>query len=255
MSFLCLDIGNTRLKWALYNSIEPEARPIAQGSEFLENITYLFEKSWCNLPTPKAALGCSVVSDAIARQVDRQLAEWGVLANWIVPEKEKFGIKNGYDCPAIMGADRWVALIAAYQEQTTSGNAAAPLIVVLAGTATTVEAIDEQGNYLGGLILPGHGIMLKALQGGTARLNVPTGEVRSFPSNASDGLTTGGNYAIVGAIDRMADNLEKLTKLTPKIVMTGGAAWKISPHMTRPCTLNAGLLFEGILLIARSYLG
>ena len=54
--------------------------------------------------------------------------------------------------------------------------------------AVTVEAIDAKGRFLGGLILPGHGIMLRALESGTAGLHVPTGEVRQFPTNTSDAL-------------------------------------------------------------------
>ncbi|KAI1691937.1 type III pantothenate kinase domain-containing protein [Ditylenchus destructor] len=55
------------------------------------------------------------------------------------------------------------------------------MVVVLIGTAVTVEAIDADGKFLGGLILPGHGIMLRALESGTAGLHVPTGEVARVP--------------------------------------------------------------------------
>ena len=65
-----------------------------------------------------------------------------------------------------------------------------PMVVVMVGTAVTVEAIDASGKFLGGLILPGHGIMLRALESGTAGLRVPTGEVCEFPTNTSDALTS-----------------------------------------------------------------
>ena len=71
--------------------------------------------------------------------------------------------------------------------------------LVMVGTAVTVDAVDGEGKFLGGLILPGHGIMLRALESGTAGLHVPTGEVRSFPTNTSDALTSGGTFAIAGA--------------------------------------------------------
>ncbi len=81
------------------------------------------------------------------------------------------------------------------------------MVVVLIGTAVTVEAIDTEGKFLGGLILPGHGIMLRALESGTAGLHVPTGEVREFPTNTSDALTSGGTYAIAGAVERMVQHV------------------------------------------------
>jgi type III pantothenate kinase len=72
----------------------------------------------------------------------------------------------------------------------------------MVGTAVTVDALDAEGHFLGGLILPGFGLMLRALEQGTAGLRVPTGEVVDFPTNTSDALMSGGAYAIAGAIER-----------------------------------------------------
>ena len=76
-------------------------------------------------------------------------------------------------------------MIGAYHRMLSQG-APRPMVVVMVGTAVTVEAVDAQGKFLGGLILPGHGIMLRAMESGTAGLHVPTGEVRLFPTNTSD---------------------------------------------------------------------
>ena len=65
----------------------------------------------------------------------------------------------------------------------------------------------RRASFLGGFILPGHGIMLRALESGTAGLHVPTGDVREFPTNTSDALTSGGTYAIAGAIERMVQHV------------------------------------------------
>jgi len=125
----------------------------------------------------------------------------------------------------------------------------------MVGTAVTVEAIDAQGRFLGGLILPGHGIMLRALESGTAGLHVPTGEVRDFPTNTSDALTSGGTFAIAGAVQRMVDNLRRHCGEEPKIYMTGGAGWKMAPSMSVPCELVDSLIFDGLLEIAQQRLG
>ena len=61
-----------------------------------------------------------------------------------------------------------------------------PVLAVMVGTAVTVDAIDQDGRFLGGLIMPGFGLMYRALESGTAGLKVPTGEVRDFPTNTSD---------------------------------------------------------------------
>jgi type III pantothenate kinase len=127
-----------------------------------------------------------------------------------------------------------------------------PLVVVMVGTAVTVEAISADGKFLGGLILPGHGIMLKALESGTAGLHVPTGEVRAFPTNTSDALTSGGTYAIAGAVERMVQHMRAWSGVEPVCVMTGGAGWKMAPSMSLPVELVESLIFDGLLVIAES---
>jgi type III pantothenate kinase len=129
-------------------------------------------------------------------------------------------------------------------------NPAKPMVVVMVGTAVTVEAVDAQGRFLGGLILPGHGIMLRALESGTAGLRVPTGEVQPFPTNTSDALTSGGTFAIAGAIERMVQHVRAHCQADPVCYMTGGAGWKMAPSMSVPFELVDSLLFDGLLEIA-----
>jgi type III pantothenate kinase len=206
MTFLAIDVGNTRLKWALYDRPHTQATVIAQGAEFLENIETLAEGPWASLPAPDRMLGCVVAGDAVKRRVQEQMELWNIDPHWVVSSSAEAGVSNGYDHPTRLGSDRWVAMIGARHRMLLKGEAK-PLVVVMVGTAVTVEAIDQHGKFLGGLILPGHGIMLRALESGTAGLHVPTGEVRPFPTNTSDALTSGGTYAIAGACERMVQHL------------------------------------------------
>jgi len=246
MSFLAIDIGNTRLKWALYASPQPGAVLLAHGAVFLENIDQLAEDDWCGLATPHSVLGCNVAGDAVRRRVEEQLELWDVVPRWVVSGAQGGGITNGYDYPGRLGADRFIALIGARSLALHRGEPRACLVVMV-GTAVTVDALDSQGHFLGGLILPGHGIMLRALEGGTAGLRVPTGEVREFPTNTSDALTSGGNYAITGAIERMHRHLKKREQHEPLTLMTGGAGWKVSPALEIEHELVDSLIFDGML--------
>jgi hypothetical protein len=115
---------------------------------------------------------------------------------------------------------------------------------------TRVAKFDASGKFLGGLILPGHGIMLRALESGTAGLHVPTGEVRDFPTNTSDALTSGGTFAIAGAVQRMVENITRHCGETPECIMTGGAGWKMAPSMSVKFELVDSLIFDGLLEIA-----
>ena len=251
---MAIDVGNTRLKWALYEAPRPGASLLAQGAEFLDHIDRLSDTAWARLPTPSRMLGCVVAGDAVKRRVEEQMELWDVAPQWVVSSAQEAGLINGYDHPTRLGCDRWVAMIGARHHMLAQGPAR-PLVVVMVGTAVTVEAIDAQGRFLGGLILPGHGIMLRALESGTAGLHVPTGEVRLFPTNTSDALTSGGTYAIAGAVERMVQHVMAHCGAEPACIMTGGAGWKMAPSMTRPFELVDNLTIGGLLTIASPRFG
>ncbi len=247
-----LDIGNSRLKWALYQTPHSSSPLVAQGVCFLENIEQLAENDWLNLPIPTHILGCIVAGDAIKGRVKEQLEIWDVTPQWVVASESEAGLTNGYDSPMRLGSDRWVAMIGARKNAINQGFGSKPLVVVMVGTAVTVEAIDSSGKFLGGLILPGHGIMLKALESGTAGLHVPTGEVVPFPTNTSDALTSGGTYAIAGAVERMMNHVRQRCGQEPHCIMTGGAGWKMAPSMSTSFELVDNLIFDGLLAIAET---
>ena len=249
MSFLAIDIGNTRLKWSLYDAPRPGAALLAHGAEFLENIDKLADGPWAGLAAPQHMLGCIVAGDAVKRRVHEQMELWEVAPQWVVASASEAGLTNGYDHPTRLGADRWVAMVGARHRMLAQGPAR-PMVVVMIGTAVTVEAVDMHGKFLGGLILPGHGIMLRALESGTAGLHVPTGEVREFPTNTSDALTSGGTYAIAGAVERMVQHVRQHCGAEPACYMTGGAGWKMAPSMSVPFELVDNLIFDGLLEMA-----
>ncbi len=252
MAFLAIDIGNTRLKWALYEAPRPGAALLAQGAEFLDHIERLAEGPWADLHEPASMLGCVVAGDAVRRRAEEQLHErFDCAPRWVVSTGAEAGIVNGYDHPTRLGADRWVAMIGARHRMLQQHGAPRPMVVVMIGTAVTVEAVDADGKFLGGLILPGHGIMLRALESGTAGLHVPTGEVREFPTNTSDALTSGGTYAIAGAVERMVQHLRQHSGVEPVCYMTGGAGWKMAPSMNGQFDLVESLIMDGLLVIAQ----
>jgi type III pantothenate kinase len=251
VSFLAIDIGNTRLKWALYEHARPGASPLSHGAVFLETIDSLSENEWAALPPPTQMLGCVVAGEAVRRRVEEQMELWDVAPRWVVPAASGAGVVNGYDHPHRLGADRWVALVGARARvlaATAAGQVPSPALVVMVGTAVTVDALDANGRFLGGLILPGFGLMLRALEMGTAGLKVPTGETVDFPTNTSDALMSGGVFAIAGAIERQYKLLqERSGDVAPLLLITGGAAVKLAPTLGLPFEMIDSLIFEGLL--------
>jgi len=108
-------------------------------------------------------------------------------------------------------------------------------------------------------LVPGLGELMRAeslkktryavLSRGTAGLRVPTGEVVAFPTNTSDALTSGGTYAIAGAIERMHRHLAERAGEMPLTLITGGAGWKMAPWVTVRHTLIDTLIFDGLLTL------
>jgi type III pantothenate kinase len=246
MSFLAVDVGNTRLKWALYPAPRPGAAPLAQGAVFLEAIDGLAEGPWRDLALPSSMLGSIVAGEGIRRRTEEQLELWDVEPRWVVSSAHACGVTNGYDHPTRLGVDRWVALIGARHRVLERGTAR-PALVVMVGTAVTVDALDETGRFLGGLILPGFGLMLRALEMGTAGLKAPTGEAVEFPTNTSDALMSGGADAIAGAVERMYRKLLKRCGQEPMLLMSGGAAVKLASISDLPFETVETLIFEGLL--------
>ena len=90
MTFLAIDVGNSRLKWALYDAARPGAALRAQGVEFLDHIERLADGPWADLPAPTHMLGCVVAGDAIKRRVAYLNKEHALIA-----AKHIFGLKGG----------------------------------------------------------------------------------------------------------------------------------------------------------------
>jgi type III pantothenate kinase len=250
MTFLAIDVGNTRLKWARYSAGRPDATLLDHGAVFLETIDTLCEAQWRALEPPEDMLGCIVAGTAVRRRVEEQLEIWDLVPQWIVPQSAGGGVSNRYDHPHRLGADRWAAVVGARNRLVRRGEGHRPVVVVMVGTAVTVDAVDAQGHFVGGLILPGFGLMLRALEMGTAGLRVPTGEVHTFPTNTSDALMSGGTYAIAGAIERMARELTRRCSAPPVLMFTGGAVPKLAPVIELPFEVVDTLIFDGLLALA-----
>ncbi|MBI3525489.1 MAG: type III pantothenate kinase [Betaproteobacteria bacterium] len=196
---LCIDCGNTRLKWGLYDG--DGRRWLEQGALALAGIERLPGLLAC-LPPPARVIACNVASDEAGAAVEAAITAMAGIAPglslvWAKSRQEQCGVKNTYDDPAQLGPDRWAALIGARHMH------AGPCLVVNAGTATTVDVLDAAGVFRGGLILPGVSLMQTALASDTARLPLATGRFSPLPRNTADAIASGALQATVGAISRM----------------------------------------------------
>ena len=151
-----------------------------------------------------------------------------------------------YRDPAQLGSDRWAALVAARHASPANQ------LVVNAGTALTVDALRADGVFAGGLIVPGPALMRRSLGAATAQLRLTDGIFEPFPRSTPDAITTGSVQAAIGAIERMREAMTAAGFAPERIVLSGGGAPELEPHLPMPVTLNDNLVLDGIALIARA---
>lgn len=241
---LVLDCGNSRLKWGL-------AGPhgwVSQGNIPNQEIGTLALRDWQNLPRPRRVVGVNVAGEAARVRVEAQLVRWRTPPQWLIAQEEAGGVYNRYALPSQLGADRWASLVAARQ-RVANELFPSSCVVVNAGTAVTVDALDEAGVFRGGIVLPGLHMMLQALAANTAALKVPPGHFHDFPINTADALASGAMQAVCGAIEQMRRRLADDGPV-PRAYLAGGAAADVAPHLTAPVEVVDNLVLEGVLALA-----
>ena len=174
MNLLCLDSGNTRVKWGLRLG----ETWLAKGACPIDGLAELAVSAGRLLACNVAGAVAQAAIESLAARLDAKL-------DWVRSEATAFGVINGYEHPQQLGADRWAALIGAHVLH--SGTC----LVVNAGTATTVDVLGSDGRFRGGLILPGISMMRQVLAANTADLPVATGNYRELPKNTVDAIASG----------------------------------------------------------------
>jgi type III pantothenate kinase len=174
-------------------------------------------------------------------------ARWSVEARLVRAESEQLGVRNGYRRPDQLGADRWVALIGA------RGMTERAVCVVDAGTAVTLDALSARGEYLGGAIFPGLGLLRTSLARGTAAIGADAGDpADSLGRSTEDGVAGGTLYGLAGAIDRLIDEHRRALGHTMEVYLTGGDAPLLAPRLRAASTSVPDLVLKGLARIADS---
>ena len=243
---LVIDVGNSRLKWALRGPRGWTAR----GAVANQEIGSLAVRDWQNLERPLRAVGVNVAGEAARVRVEGQLARWRLPIEWLAAGKQAGGVTNGYRNPAQLGADRWAALVAA-RRRVVAADEAEPraCVVVNAGTAVTIDALASDGTFRGGSILPGLRLMLRALGDNTAALRTPPGEYHDFPTSTPDAIFSGALQAICGAIEAMRARLRG-DEPAVTCFLAGGGAQDLAPRLRAPVEVVENLVLEGVLVLA-----
>lgn len=234
---LLVDAGNSRIKWGGWQAGGWQASGALPLAEVDQLAAVLAEHSpaW-------VGVCCVAGQDACARIAGLLKS---IPSHWLASAAQGHGIVNRYERPETLGADRFAGLIGAYR------SGLAPCVVVSAGTALTVDALSGEGEFLGGMILPGLGLMRRSLSEATAGVPVMTGGWHDFPRSTGDAVETGVLTAAVGAIEVMQRRLAATLGCNPAVRLTGGDAEKLAGRISATVTIERNLVLEGLLWQAR----
>ncbi len=221
MGVLLIDLGNTALKWStLEDPGEPQTF-VHESSGVLDN--YVIQQ-WLDLGVTEA-YGCSVGSDWLTHSISTFFKEREIPFHWCRSENNfngSFHVRNNYEHPHLLGADRWYASVGAVYLHPNQ-----PLLVCHMGTASTVDSViplsKDHYEFLGGRIAPGPAMMREGLARGTSHLPRAFGTPREFPTNTIDSISTGIVDSQIGLIERAVKAMERIG-YSPRILLAGGSA-------------------------------
>jgi type III pantothenate kinase len=231
---LLVDAGNTRIKWAIAQDGATPGEWLAHGAVTHAELESLRD-AWAG-----HVLARAIVSNVAGAAIAGRLAAVLPLAPTpFVARPELAGLRNRYRAPARLGADRFAAALGA----RTLAPARA-LVIATCGTATTVDAVSRDGDFIGGMILPGLGLMLGALARNTAQLpQVAPGTQAppAFADNTEDAILSGCLAAQAGAIERACAALPDAL-----CILSGGAAAQVAPALGVPYWMLDNIVLVGL---------
>lgn len=173
-----IDIGNSRIKWALAGTDAPTHKLYGHGSVEYEGAPdgdtgALLDGLMTALPRDaRAAVVVCVGQNELAQALSCRLQEMQSMGEVTIARVRRryAGLTVAYPRVENLGVDRWVALLGARR------RVGYPCVVIDFGTAVTVDAVDGTGQHLGGAIAPGRALQRRSLRQSTARIRAGQGQ-------------------------------------------------------------------------------
>jgi len=241
---LLLDLGNTRLKWALQSS---PGQWHGQGAvAWHDDVAATLARDWIDMPMPTFVAAASVVSaEREALLTEAVLRRFGLKPEWLRTPAHACGVANAYAEPGRLGVDRFLAMVAAHAEGF------GPCVLAGLGTALTLDALTAEGRHLGGLIAPGPPLMQQSLLQATAQVRMDhPGEILELADNTTDAVISGCWQAAVALVERFATRMAPRLGGQPRLILGGGDAETLQRLLSQPAQLSHDSVLHGLAVWA-----
>ena len=257
---LLIDAGNQRIKWATCLQLRAQSdtfacselpnEPVETGSA---NLPDALEGAFAGMATPEGVW----ISSVAGAQVNRVLAcvchsLSGNAPIFVKSATRGKGLLNQYDKPEELGVDRWLAMVGGRQ---VSGKR--PLLVIDAGTAVTIDYVDAQGVFEGGIIFPGMTTMIRSLGCYTGQIGLAgstTANTMNVPlpyqnPGTREAVENGVTLAVVAAVERAIGHYKNLAGPDLTLILTGGEARRLAGASAHKIPMVADLVLRGLLAL------
>lgn len=240
---LLIDIGNTRLKWAVKHP-----NGLHSGQTFFlksQPLHKSLELAWTHLERPTRAIAANVAGAAVADQLSRWIRlQWSLDVEFVSSRRQDHGVRIAYPDPSKLGVDRWVCLLALRHFYLL------PACVVDCGTAITLDVLEKTGNHRGGLIMPGLELMKASLLQGTSEIADSCGAGRArLADNTGEAIESGGILAAAGMVEMVLQKLEREAGPSLSLIVTGGDARRVAAQLARRAILAPDLVLQGLAVM------
>ena len=239
---LLVDLGNSRIKWA--SSHGKTIKFPGSKRHAGRDLSPVLDLVWGKKETPNKVLVANVAGGE-----NRELLRIWIEKNWhfspifVESVEEQAGVKNHYVEPALLGVDRWMAMIAAHRKAKHS------CCVVDCGTAITIDVVNQSGDHMGGLIVPGVETMRRSLMEGTASIR----DIKSVSAGPTllardtQGAVIGGTlYTVIATIDRAMLDITSQIAGRMSYYLTGGDAKLLLPLLHEKFSYEQDLVLHGL---------
>jgi type III pantothenate kinase len=248
ISTLLVDIGNTRVKWAVLRNARQGRMQAAAHEKSGLALRALVRGAPRDV---NRVLVVSVVDEALTHVLDAAVRRrFGIATEYIASTRRAFGVTNSYRDTWRLGADRWVSAVGAHA--LANGRA---VVIANVGTALTIDAVTARGRHRGGAIVPGPAVMVESLLAGThgirRRARGGDGSVRSlFATDTASALAAGSVFAAAAFIDRAVAEAARAFGSRAVLLLTGGGAPKLKRLLVTPARLVPDLVLRGLAVFA-----
>lgn len=231
------DIGNTRTKYCtMHEGVISKQKAILNQDLSYEFLVSTFDNA-------EKVLVVSVSHNHISDEVKAWCQINHIAYQRVVSETEKNNVTSAYEEPSRLGVDRWLALLGAAKLFPNKN-----ILIIDAGTATTVDLLAANGQHQGGWILAGINTLVASVLAGTSQVDIKCNEKESlaFGVNTTENVHNAAWSATTGMVNLAIDQAHEQGVVLDIIIFTGGNGMLLASLVPHKSTTIEALVFTGL---------